>query len=120
MRDEEICFEVVENVLSSEQKKILLVFIKELNAWNRRMNLTGLSSKKRILDELVADSLMSLPFLPHTGVCLDVGSGGRFSRHTPQNLQTESEILSIGTQFKKRKLFETRHPSLRVKGDSGR
>ena len=78
MRDSEICFEAVENVLSSEQKTLLLVFIQELNAWNRRMNLTGLSSYKRILDELVADSLMPLPFLPHTGVCLDVGSGGGF------------------------------------------
>ena len=78
MRDDEICFQAVENLLSSEQKNLLLVFIKELNAWNRRMNLTGLSSKKRILDELVADSLMPLPFLPHTGVCLDVGSGAGF------------------------------------------
>ncbi|EFK08530.1 16S rRNA methyltransferase GidB [delta proteobacterium NaphS2] len=78
MGDEEICFETVLNILSSEQKNLLLVFIKELNAWNRRMNLTGLSSKKRILDELVADSLMPHPFLPHTGVCLDVGSGGGF------------------------------------------
>ena len=54
MRDAEICFKAFENLLSSEQKNRLLVFIKELITWNRRMNLTGLSSDKRILDELVA------------------------------------------------------------------
>lgn len=78
MSGQEICFEEVKNVLSSEQKNLLLIFIKELNAWNQRMNLTGLSSGKRILDELVADSLIPLPWLPHTGVCLDAGSGAGF------------------------------------------
>ena len=42
------------------------------------MNLTGLSSNQRIMDELVVDSLMPLSCLPNTGICLDVGSGAGF------------------------------------------
>ena len=78
MKDLESCFEGIEINLSPGQKDLLSIFIKELTAWNRHMNLTGLSSTRRIMDELVADSLMPLPYLPDTGICLDVGSGAGF------------------------------------------
>jgi len=78
MKDLEPCFEGIEINLSPGKKDLLSIFIKELTAWNRHMNLTGLSSTRRIMDELVADSLMPLPYLPDTGICLDVGSGAGF------------------------------------------
>ena len=78
MKDLESCFEGIEINLSPGQKDLLSIFIKELTAWNRHMNLTGLSSTRRIMDELVADSLMPLPYFPDTGICLDVGSGAGF------------------------------------------
>ena len=74
----ELCFTGIEASLSPKQKDLLRIFIRELTAWNKHMNLTGLSSPQRIMDELVADSLMPLPYLPHTGICLDVGSGAGF------------------------------------------
>lgn len=78
MNDLELCFNRIEINLSPGQKDLLSIFIKELTAWNKHMNLTGLSSTRRIMDELVADSLMPLPYLPNTGICLDVGSGAGF------------------------------------------
>ncbi len=78
MKDLESYFKRIETNLSPEQKDLLSIFIKELTAWNKHMNLTGLSSPRRIIDELVADSLMPLPCLPDTGICLDVGSGAGF------------------------------------------
>jgi 16S rRNA (guanine527-N7)-methyltransferase len=42
------------------------------------MNLTGLSSRERILSELVLDSLIPLPLVPDEGELLDVGAGGGF------------------------------------------
>ena len=71
----ELCFTGTEVSLLPKQEDLLCIFIRELTAWNKHMNLTGLSSTKRIMDELVADSLMPLPYLPDTGRCLDVGSG---------------------------------------------
>ena len=78
MKDTESCLGGIETDLSSEQRETLSIFIKELTAWNKHMNLTGLSSTQRIVDELLTDSLMPLPYLPHTGICLDVGSGAGF------------------------------------------
>ena len=53
-------------------------YLDELCLWNRRMNLTGLHSRKRMAVELVADSLVPVPRLPDTGTLLDVGSGAGF------------------------------------------
>ncbi len=78
MNETDPFFSGIEISLSPEQKRLLCVFIKELTAWNRRMNLTGLSSTQRIFDELVSDSLLPLAYLPNTGTCLDVGSGAGF------------------------------------------
>jgi 16S rRNA (guanine527-N7)-methyltransferase len=78
MMGTELCFTGTELSLTPKQKDLLGIFIRELTAWNKHMNLTGLSSTRRIMDELVADSLMPLPYLPDTGICLDVGSGAGF------------------------------------------
>jgi len=56
----------------------LNIFLDELEQWNRKMNLTGLSSRQRIVDELLIDSILPAPFLPDQGTLLDVGSGAGF------------------------------------------
>jgi len=71
-------FTGIEINLSPKEKELLYVFLEELTAWNKHMNLTGLSSTQRIMDELVADSLMPAPYLPDEGSLLDVGSGAGF------------------------------------------
>jgi 16S rRNA (guanine527-N7)-methyltransferase len=78
MQEAALSIQEIEHSLSTEQRHLLGIFVKELLAWNRRMNLTGLSSTQRIFDELVADSLLPLDYLPNTGTCLDVGSGAGF------------------------------------------
>lgn len=55
--------------------KRLLAYLDELCLWNRRTNLTGLRSRKRMIIELLADSLVPAPFLPFGARMLDVGSG---------------------------------------------
>lgn len=64
--------------LSAEQIRLLGLHIDELIAWNRKFNLTGLTARKRIIIELVLDSLIAAPFLPENGYLLDVGSGAGF------------------------------------------
>lgn len=54
------------------------LYIDELMQWNRRMNLTGLSEPKRIINELLLDSLLCASFIPDDGRMLDVGSGAGF------------------------------------------
>lgn len=64
--------------LSSIQISLLNLYIDELVKWNRKINLTGLRSKKRIIHELLLDSLLPIPYLPVQGRFLDVGSGAGF------------------------------------------
>jgi len=61
-----------------DQALHLDLFLDELELWNKKINLTGLSSRQRIVDELLVDSLLPTPFLPDEGTLLDVGSGAGF------------------------------------------
>lgn len=64
--------------LSPKQLDHLGIYLDELIQWNRRINLTGLSQRKRIVIELFLDSLIPVPFLSDKGRMLDVGSGAGF------------------------------------------
>jgi len=64
--------------LSEHQLILYQIYLDELWAWNQRMNLTGLSSRERIVFELFLDSLIPAPTLGGRGRLLDVGSGAGF------------------------------------------
>lgn len=64
--------------LTEDQLSLFQIYLDELWAWNRRMNLTGLSQRERIVFELFLDSLIPVPHLADTGRALDVGSGAGF------------------------------------------
>ena len=61
--------------LSADQSRLLSVYLDELWEWNRKVNLTGLSSREQIIKELLIDSLVPSAFLPDEGRLLDLGSG---------------------------------------------
>jgi len=64
--------------LSDHQLNLFRIYLDELWDWNAHFNLTGLSSRRRIVTELFLDSLVPAPFLPKEGKVLDVGSGAGF------------------------------------------
>jgi 16S rRNA (guanine527-N7)-methyltransferase len=64
--------------LSDYQIRLFGIYLDELWEWNKKINLTGLSSRQRIITELLLDSLITSPFLPEEGSLLDVGSGAGF------------------------------------------
>jgi 16S rRNA (guanine527-N7)-methyltransferase len=64
--------------LSEDQLSLFQIYLDELCVWNRRMNLTGLSHRERMVFELFLDSLIPAPHLVGTGRLLDVGSGAGF------------------------------------------
>ncbi len=64
--------------VSRHQARQLNLYLDQLEEWNRKINLTGLSSRQRIVDELLVDSVLPSPFLPEQGALLDVGSGAGF------------------------------------------
>jgi len=64
--------------LSDYQIRLFGIYLDELWEWNKKVNLTGLSSRQRIITELLLDSLIPSSFLPEEGRLLDVGSGAGF------------------------------------------
>jgi len=64
--------------LTWDQTHKLGIFLNELEEWNRKLNLTGLSSRQSIINELLIDSIMPTSFMPDDGHLLDVGSGAGF------------------------------------------
>ncbi|MEJ2724488.1 MAG: 16S rRNA (guanine(527)-N(7))-methyltransferase RsmG [Deltaproteobacteria bacterium] len=64
--------------LSQHHLGLIRIYLKELWEWNQHVNLTGLSSRKRIAIELFFDSLIPAPYLPKSGKTLDAGSGAGF------------------------------------------
>jgi len=64
--------------LSWPQIELLIIYLNELWEWNKQVNLTGLSSIERIINELLIDSLIPAPFLPESGWFFDAGSGAGF------------------------------------------
>ncbi len=64
--------------LSWDQTHKLNIFLDELGEWNKKLNLTGLSSRQSIINELLIDSMMPTSFVPDDGRLLDIGSGAGF------------------------------------------
>jgi len=64
--------------LTTPQIHLINIYLHELWEWNKKINLTGLTSRERILRELLIDSLIPSPYLPEEGNLLDVGSGAGF------------------------------------------
>jgi len=61
--------------LSEEQLHLFILFLENIWAWNRRINLTGIPKKREMIIKLLLDPLVALPYLPSSGTLLDVGSG---------------------------------------------
>jgi 16S rRNA (guanine527-N7)-methyltransferase len=64
--------------LSEQHHNLFRIYLDEIVAWNKRLNITGLHERERIINELIFDSLIPSPFLPEEGWMLDVGSGAGF------------------------------------------
>ena len=64
--------------LSPHQLGLLGIHLDELWEWNKKTNLTGLSSRKKIIRDLILDSMIPSVVLPDHGRLLDVGSGAGF------------------------------------------
>jgi 16S rRNA (guanine527-N7)-methyltransferase len=62
----------------SEREEIHLTrFLAELDAWRRRVNLTGKLSAEELVSHAL-ESAMGAPLLPEAGTGVDVGTGGGF------------------------------------------
>jgi len=64
--------------LSDAQLGAFLKYLRELQAWNKKINLTSITDEKNIIIKHFLDSLTSVRFLAGVDTLLDIGSGGGF------------------------------------------
>jgi 16S rRNA (guanine527-N7)-methyltransferase len=57
------------------QLDTLSTYVELLCRWNKRMNLTGLSTEQEIIDNLIADALFLHSVIPQGKSIIDLGSG---------------------------------------------
>ena len=64
--------------LDQKMIKKFLIYLKELNEWNQKINLTSLKQDEAIVTNHFIDSLAIIPHLPSAVSMLDLGSGAGF------------------------------------------
>ncbi len=64
--------------LNNAQLGAFLKYLRELQAWNKKINLTSITDEKDIIIKHFLDSLTSVRFLSGVDTLLDIGSGGGF------------------------------------------
>jgi 16S rRNA (guanine527-N7)-methyltransferase len=64
--------------LTHEQNKAFELFLKELNQWRKKINLTGRKGDREIIIKDFLDSLTLVKYLPQETSVLDLGSGAGF------------------------------------------
>jgi 16S rRNA (guanine527-N7)-methyltransferase len=88
--------------LSENQLALFGRFFEELCAWNRRMNLTGISETRAMIIRLLLEPLVALSYLPAYGTLVDVGSGAgipgiplKIARHSLEVHLLESRAKKV-------------------------
>ena len=64
--------------LTSEQRELFMLYLRELKTWNRKINLTGLKNDRDIVMGHFIDSISAARFVPEGSRLLDMGSGAGF------------------------------------------
>jgi len=90
--------------VSGQEAYLLSLYLDELWKWNQRINLVGVSSIDRVIDELLIDSLMAREFLPEKGSLLDIGSGAGFPA-IPLKVAKQGMIFHLVEARRKRAAF---------------
>lgn len=72
-----------------------------LQRWNKTYRLVGSAAPDVVWDLHIADSLLLLPFVPHSGRLLDLGSGAGLPGIPIQIVREEIEVVLVEPQQKR-------------------
>ncbi|MBC7328876.1 16S rRNA (guanine(527)-N(7))-methyltransferase RsmG [bacterium] len=91
--------------LEKDKEKLFHIYLRELQIWNKKFNLTAYESEREIVIYHFIDSLLPLPFFPiKEGNLIDIGSGAGLPG-IPLKIFNPSFSLHLLEANKKRILF---------------
>jgi 16S rRNA (guanine527-N7)-methyltransferase len=79
----------------------LSAYVRELERWNRRMNLTGLQKAEAVIQRLISDALFLHTVIPRQGSVLDLGSGAGILAVPLAVLNRSRRVFSMDKSLKK-------------------
>jgi len=88
-------------VLSPAAREQFRSYLRELQTWNARVNLTGLKSPRDLIIKGFLDSLAILPFLGETPSLADLGSGAGFPGLVVKLARPEMALTLVESRGKK-------------------
>ena len=101
---------------SEGQIDALCLFIDLLIEWNSKINLVGTNDRIRIINELLLDSMIPIPYLPEKGNMVDMGSGAGFPAMIIKILKPDLEVQLVESNGKKVSFLKYAIHSLRLRG----
>ena len=87
-----------------------------MTEWNRKKNLVGTGDRLRIINELLLDSTVPVPYLPEKGNLVDLGSGAGFPALVIKILKPGLDVKLVESNGKKVSFLKYAIHSLRLKG----
>lgn len=77
------------------------IYFQELVTWNKKINLTRITERKRVFIEHFLDSLVPQKFIPIANNLVDLGSGGGFPGVPLKIIRPDLSITLIDSSLKK-------------------
>ncbi|MGB9876618.1 MAG: 16S rRNA (guanine(527)-N(7))-methyltransferase RsmG [bacterium] len=88
--------------LDEEKERLFRLYLRELQVWNKKFNLTAHDDEREILLYHFLDSLLPLPFFPlKEGTLIDIGSGAGFPGVPLKILQPSFSLYLVESNKKK-------------------
>ncbi|MFZ5452711.1 MAG: 16S rRNA (guanine(527)-N(7))-methyltransferase RsmG [Thermodesulfobacteriota bacterium] len=92
------------------------LYLEELQRWNARVNLTGLTTEQDIISKHFLDSLAVLPFLGEAASLADLGSGAGFPGLALKLARPEMTLTLVEARAKKAAFLEYLVSLLKIEG----
>ncbi len=92
--------------LSPAAQEQFLLYLRELNLWNTRVNLTALKTDRDVVVKHFLDSLAVLPFLGRAGSLADLGSGAGFPGVALKLVRPEMRLTLVEAREKRAAFLE--------------
>ncbi len=87
--------------LTSAERDLFMLYLRELKSWNKKINLTGLKSDRDIVTGHFLDSLSAARFVPEGSRLLDIGSGAGFPGIPIKIISESLEVTLLDSVHKK-------------------
>ena len=87
--------------LTSAERDLFMLYLRELKSWNKKINLTGLKSDRDIVIGHFLDSMSAARFVPEGSRLLDIGSGAGFPGIPIKIISPSLEVTLLDSVHKK-------------------